>query len=297
MGTPAFAVESLNILVKNNYEIAAVVTAPDKPSGRGQKINMSAVKEYALNHEIPVLQPIKLKEETFLEALKDLNANLFVVVAFRMLPEVVWNMPEFGTFNLHASLLPQYRGAAPINWALINGETQTGVTTFFLQHEIDTGDILLSESIAILPEDDLSSLHDKLMDLGAELTLKTVQAIENNDIHPQAQSQEPTKPAPKIFKEDCLLNFEQNVTQVHNKVRGMSPFPAAFTHLEGKTLKIFKTEVQEIHGDVAHGTIDTDQKTYLRIKCKGGWLNVLELQLEGKKRMSVTDFLKGYRFQ
>jgi methionyl-tRNA formyltransferase len=297
MGTPAFAVESLNILVQNGYDIVAVVTAPDKPAGRGQKINMSAVKEYAIEHDILVLQPTKLKDEEFIQSLKDLNANLFVVVAFRMLPEVVWNMPEFGTFNLHASLLPQYRGAAPINWALINGETKTGVTTFFLQHEIDTGDILMSQSIDILPEDNLATLHDKLMNLGAELTLKTVKSIENNDTHPRAQSQEHTKPAPKIFKEDCLLDFNQNVLQVHNQVRGMSPFPAAFTHLEDKILKIFKTEVQKIHGDVPNGTFDTDEKTYLRIRCHNGWLNILELQLEGKKRMEVVDFLKGYRFK
>ena len=297
MGTPHFAVECLNILVQNGYDIAAVVTAPDRPAGRGQKINFSAVKEYALKNNIQILQPTKLKEEAFIQSLKELNANLFVVVAFRMLPEVVWNMPEFGTFNLHASLLPQYRGAAPINWAIINGETKTGVTTFFLQQEIDTGDILMSESIDILPEDNFETLHDKLMVLGAELTLKTVKAIENNDVHPIAQSQQPSTPAPKIFKEDGILDFNQTSTQLHNKVRGLSPFPAAYTHLDGKILKIFKTEVQEVHGDVPYGTIDTDQKTYLMIKCKKGWLNVLELQLEGKKRMIISDFLKGYRFQ
>lgn len=297
MGTPAFAVESLNILVQNGYDIAAVVTAPDKPAGRGQKINFSAVKEYALQNDLPILQPTKLKDTAFIQSLRDLNANLFVVVAFRMLPEVVWSMPQYGAFNLHASLLPQYRGAAPINWAIINGETKTGVTTFFLQQEIDTGDILMSESIDILPEDNLETLHDKLMVLGSELTLKTVQAIEDNDIHPIAQSKEPSTPAPKIFKEDCLINFNQTSIQVHNKVRGLSPFPAAYTHLDGKILKIFKTEIQDVHGDVPTGTFDTDQKTYLRIKCKRGWLNVLELQLEGKKRMVITDFLKGYRFQ
>lgn len=297
MGTPAFAVESLNILVQNGYDIAAVVTAPDKPAGRGQKINMSAVKEYALSHDIPILQPIKLKDDSFIQSLKVLNANLFVVVAFRMLPEIVWDMPELGTFNLHASLLPQYRGAAPINWAIINGETKTGVTTFFLQHEIDTGDILMREAIDILPEDNLESLHDKLMDLGAKLTLKTVQAIENDNIQPKSQADEPIIHAPKIFKEDGLLDFNQTVTQLHNRVRGLSPFPAAFTHLDNKILKIFKTEVQKIHGDVPNGTFDTDQKSYLRIKCEGGWLNVLELQLEGKKRMDIVSFLKGYRFQ
>lgn len=297
MGTPEFAVESLNILVKNGYDVAAVVTAPDKPAGRGQKLNMSAVKKYALEQNIPILQPVKLKDENFIQELKDLKANLFIVVAFRMLPEIVWNMPEIGTFNLHASLLPQYRGAAPINWAIINGEKKTGVTTFFLQHEIDTGDILMSESVDILPEDNASSLHDKLMNLGAKLTLQTVQAIENDNVRPQPQPDTEIKHAPKIFKEDCLLNFNEPVETVHNKIRGLSPFPAAFTHLDDKILKIYQTEIQKIHGDVANGIFDTDEKTFLRVKCTDGWLNILELQLEGKKRMSVTDFLKGYRFK
>lgn len=296
MGTPEFAVESLDILVKNGYDIAAVVTAPDKPAGRGQKLNMSAVKKYALEQNLPVLQPVKLKNEDFIRALKDTHANLFIVVAFRMLPEIVWNMPELGTFNLHASLLPQYRGAAPINWAIINGETKTGVTTFFLQHEIDTGDILMSESVDILPEDNVADLHDKLMHLGAGVTLKTVQAIENNSVHPQPQPNKEIKHAPKIFKEDCQLDFNDSVENIHNKVRGLSPFPAAFTHLDEKVLKIYRTEVQKIHGDYPNGTFDTDSKTYLRVKCEDGWLNILELQLEGKKRMHISDFLKGYRF-
>ncbi len=296
MGTPEFAVESLDILVKKGYDVAAVVTAPDKPAGRGQKLSMSAVKKYALEHNLHVLQPVKLKDESFIQELKDIQANLFIVVAFRMLPEVVWNMPEIGTFNLHASLLPQYRGAAPINWAIINGETKTGVTTFFLQHEIDTGDILMSESVDILPEDNASALHDKLMHLGARLTLKTVQAIENEDVRPQPQPDTEIKHAPKIFKEDCELDFNDPVEKIHNKVRGLSPFPAAFTHLDGKILKIYQTEVQKIHGDIANGIFDTDGKTYLRVKCEDGWLNIIELQLEGKKRMYISEFLKGYRF-
>lgn len=296
MGTPEFAVESLDILVKNNYDIAGVVTAPDKPAGRGQKLNMSAVKKYALEKGLHILQPVKLKDENFIRELKDLNANLFIVVAFRMLPEMVWNMPELGTFNLHASLLPQYRGAAPINWAIINGETKTGVTTFFLQHEIDTGDILMSESVDIHPDDNASDLHDKLMHLGAKLTLQTVQAIDHGNIQPKPQPDKEIIHAPKIFKEDCQLDFNEDVTRLYNKVRGLSPFPAAFTHLDGKVLKIFKTEVQKIHGDYPNGTFDTDEKTYLRVRCENGWLNILELQLEGKKRMYISDFLKGYRF-
>lgn len=295
MGTPAFAVESLDILVKSGYEIAAVVTSPDKPSGRGQKVNISAVKQYALDNHLPILQPTKLKDSDFVHTLKDIDANLFIVVAFRMLPEIVWDMPELGTFNLHASLLPQYRGAAPINWAIINGETQTGVTTFFLQHEIDTGDILFNESIAILPEDNAGTLHDKLMHLGAEVTLKTVKAIESNQIVPKAQPQVPIIHAPKIFKEDGLLNFEDSVTHVHNKVRGLSPYPGAYTYLNEKILKIFETRIELNDEQKAIGSFETDQKTFLKIRCQDGWLYVLSLQLEGKKKMDVQDFLKGYR--
>lgn len=297
MGTPEFAVESLDILVQNNYDIAAVITAPDKPAGRGQKINISAVKQYALEKNLNILQPVKLKDPEFLQTLKDLNANLFIVVAFRMLSEVVWSMPELGTFNLHASLLPQYRGAAPINWAIMNGEKETGVTTFFLQHEIDTGDVLFSEKTKILPEDDASSLHDKLKFIGAKLTLKTVQAIEQGNVQPQPQPDLEIKHAPKIFKEDCLLDFNWDVERIHNKVRGLSPFPAAYTHLNDKVLKIYKTEVQKIHGDVSNGFFDSDEKTYLRVKCENGWLNILELQLEGKKRMTTAEFLRGYKIK
>ncbi|MCO5233812.1 MAG: methionyl-tRNA formyltransferase [Chitinophagales bacterium] len=295
MGTPAFAVESLDILVKNGYEIAAIVTSPDKPSGRGQKMNISSVKQYALEHHLPILQPIKLKDEKFLQELKDINANLFIVVAFRMLPEVVWSMPELGTFNLHASLLPQYRGAAPINWAIINGETKTGVTTFFLQHEIDTGDILLNKTIDILPEDDAGSLHDKLMHLGAELTLKTVKAIASNQIKANPQPNAPSIHAPKIFKEDGLLNFNNPTIQVHNKIRGLSPYPGAYMYLNQKILKIFKSKIEIDINNITTGTIDTDQKSYFKIRCQDGWLHILSLQIEGKKKMDIQDFLKGYR--
>ncbi len=297
MGTPLFAVESLDILLQNNYDIAAVVTAPDKPAGRGRKLSVSAVKAKALEHHIPILQPIKFKDEQFLEELKNFQANLFIVVAFRMLPETVWSIPEYGTFNLHASLLPQYRGAAPINWAVINGEVKTGVTTFFIEHQIDTGDILLSEEVEILDTDNASSLHNKLMKTGAELVLTTVKGIEFGTLTPVSQPQNaPIKPAPKIFKEDCLLDFSQEVTQVHNKVRGLAYYPGAFTFLEGKNLKIFKTEVQVYDDQIEPGVIETDEKSYMRIKCRDGWLNILELQLEGKKRMSIADFLRGYNF-
>lgn len=295
MGTPEFAVESLEILLKNNYDVAAVVTAPDRPAGRGRKLSMSAVKTKALEHQIPVLQPKRLKDEDFIEELRSYQANLFIVVAFRMLPEVIWDMPEIGTFNLHASLLPQYRGAAPINWAIINGETQTGITTFFIEHKIDTGDILMSETVDILPSDNASSLHDRLMQKGAELVLKTVTNIERGTIESQPQPKGvKLKPAPKIFKEDCLLDFQEDVISVHNKIRGLSYYPGAFTQLQGKVLKIFKTEVEQTNDAVEIGVFDTDEKTYMKVKCSNGWLNILELQLEGKKRMSTEDFLRGY---
>ena len=298
MGTPEFAVESLDILLKNHYEVCAVITAPDKPAGRGQKIKMSAVKEYALEHQLKILQPDKLKDPGFIEELKSLQANLFVVVAFRMLPEIIWSMPKNGTFNLHASLLPQYRGAAPINWAIINGDTVTGVTTFFLQQQIDTGDLLFQKSIEILPEDNAESLHDKLMHLGANLTLQTVEAIAADKITPTPQPHNTTlKPAPKIFKEDCLLDFSQDVIQIHNKVRGLSPFPTAYTFLDGKILKIYATQPEKSPSNQKIGSIESDGKTFLKIRCADGWINLLEIQLEGKKRMTVADFLKGYHFK
>lgn len=296
MGTPEFAVPSLSILVDHGYDIAAVVTAPDKPAGRGQQLRMSAIKEYALSKDIPVLQPIKLKDPAFLEALQQLNAILFIVVAFRMLPEVVWRMPKLGTFNLHGSLLPNYRGAAPINWAVINGEQKTGVTTFFLQHEIDTGDVLFQEEIDILPEDNAGSLHDKMMITGAELVLKTVRAIEKGEAIGQAQEMsDALKHAPKIFKEDCLLDFNLDALSNHNRVRGLSPYPTAWMLLQNKILKIYRSSIVTGQQDVTPGSIQSDGKTYIRVKCADQWLQLEEVQLEGKKRMSAEEFLRGFK--
>ena len=295
MGTPDFAVPSLDILVQHNYEIVGVITAPDKPAGRGQQLHQSAVKKYAVEKNLAVLQPEKLKNADFINELKALEPNLFIVVAFRMLPELVWQMPEYGTFNLHASLLPQYRGAAPINWAVINGEKETGVTTFFLQQEIDTGNIILQEKINIEDEDNAGSVHDKLMDIGSQLVLKTVQQIEENSVTEQPQELTTSKHAPKIYKETCLIDWNKPVLEIHNLIRGLSPYPTAFTHLDGKVLKIYKSEVilRQAHDDKAYLT---DNKTYLSFKCANGYLDILELQLEGKKRMKVDEFLRGHKF-
>lgn len=300
-GTPDFAVASLRALAESGHEIAAVVTAPDKPAGRGQQLSQSAVKQFALEAGLPLLQPEKLKAPEFLETLRELAADLHVVVAFRMLPEAVWAMPPLGTINVHASLLPQYRGAAPINWAIINGEAFTGVTTFQLQHEIDTGGILMQNEIAILPQDDFGTLYQKLMEQGAALLTETVQELAAGTLVPQPQPQHPEglKHAPKIFKADCKLDFTQMAEAVHNKVRGLSPFPTAFTMLDGKALRIFKSRFQTIQeGYPLHkpGDYDTDGKSYLRFATPDGWLYAEELQLEGKKRMGVLEFLRGYRF-
>lgn len=302
MGTPDFAVPSLDILVQHNYKIVGVITAPDKPAGRGQQLHQSAVKKYAVEKNLAVLQPEKLKNADFINELKALEPNLFIVVAFRMLPELVWQMPEYGTFNLHASLLPQYRGAAPINWAVINGEKETGVTTFFLQQEIDTGNIILKEKINIEDEDNAGSVHDKLMDIGSQLVLKTVQQIEENSVTEQPQELTTSKHAPKIFKETCLINWNKPVLEIHNLIRGLSPYPTAFTHLDGKVLKIYKSAVilRQAQDDSALAQNDkaylTDNKTYLSFKCANGYLDILELQLEGKKRMKVDEFLRGHKF-
>lgn len=295
MGTPDFAVPSLDILVQHNYKIVGVITAPDKPAGRGQQLHQSAVKKYAVEKNLAVLQPEKLKNADFINELKALEPNLFIVVAFRMLPELVWQMPEYGTFNLHASLLPQYRGAAPINWAVINGEKETGVTTFFLQQEIDTGNIILQEKINIEDEDNAGSVHDKLMDIGSQLVLKTVQKIEENSVTEQPQELTTSKHAPKIYKETCLIDWNKPVLEIHDLIRGLSPYPTAFTHLDGKVLKIYKSEVilRQAHDDKAYLT---DNKTYLSFKCANGYLDILELQLEGKKRMKVDEFLRGHKF-
>jgi len=295
MGTPEFAVPSLEILVNNKFNVVAVITAPDKPQGRGQKLTPSPVKECALRHNIPVLQPVNLKSPQFLEELKGYHGNLQVVVAFRMLPEAVWALPAMGTFNLHGSLLPQYRGAAPINWAIINGENETGVTTFFLKHEIDTGSIIFQEKETIKEDDDVGSVYDRLMHKGAELVLKTVKAIEQGDCPstPQTESAE-IKHAPKIYKEMCQINWNQPTEQVRNFVRGLSPYPAAWTLIGNKTFKIFKSSRAPANSDIVQpGEFITDDKTYLYFKTSDGLLSVDEFQPEGKKRMKVKEFFRG----
>lgn len=298
MGTPDFAVASLDILVKNNYNVVGVITAPDKPAGRGLQLNESAVKKYAVAHNIPVLQPEKLKNETFLEALRALQADLQVVVAFRMLPEVVWDMPRLGTINVHASLLPDYRGAAPINWAVINGEKQSGVTTFKLQHAIDTGNVLFSAAVPIREDETAGELHDDLMQTGATLLLKTVEALASGNVQEMPQPEvADAKHAPKIFKEDCQVNWEKPVDAVYNLVRGLSPYPTAWALLHDKTLKIFKAGKEHGQPKEAPGTPVSDKKTFLKFATPDGYLQVLELQLEGKKRMGVEEFLRGYRFE
>jgi methionyl-tRNA formyltransferase len=296
LGTPAFAVASLDALIKSGHDVAAVVTAPDKPAGRGMQLQYSAIKDYAVANNLPVLQPEKLKNPGFIEQLRSYNAEVQAVVAFRMLPEMVWNMPPQGTINVHASLLPQYRGAAPINWAIINGETETGVTTFRLQQEIDTGNILMQDRVAILPEDNAGSLHDKLMDAGARLLVCTLEGIEAGTLkgYPQPVSAE-MKSAPKIFKEDTKIDWQQTAVNVHNLVRGLSPYPAAYTMLQDKTLKIFSTRYELAKHGAAPGSHDTDGVSWLRFAAADGWIYVDELQLEGKKRMDTTSFLRGYR--
>jgi len=296
MGTPDFAVASLNALVEAGFDVVGVVTAADKPAGRGQKLNESAIKQYAVSKGLKVLQPLKLKDPLFIDELKSLNADLQVVVAFRMLPEMVWDMPAKGTINLHASLLPQYRGAAPINHAIINGEKESGVTTFFLKHEIDTGDIILSESVSIADDDTAGDLHDKLMNVGAGLLVKTVKAIEAGDYteQPQPQSNE-LKHAPKIFKEHCLIDWNQSVDKIYNLIRGLSPYPTAFTTLNNKSLKVFKAEYEEKEPGISPGSFLSDGKTYLKFAARDGFIKFTDLQYEGKKRMKVDEFLRGMR--
>lgn len=297
MGTPDFAVASLKALIENGENVVGVVTAPDRPAGRGQKLRKSAVKAFAVAHKIPVMQPEKLRDKNFLEQLANLKADLQVVVAFRMLPEIVWDMPVHGTINVHASLLPQYRGAAPINHVIINGETETGVTTFRLNHEIDTGEILLSKKIKIEPSDNVGTLHDKLMQLGAQALIETVQGIKSNNIKPIDQNtlidKLELKPAPKIFKEDCLINWEKTCDAILHLIRGLSPYPGAYTFVNNKTLKIFNADIlNETHGQTP-GSYISDGKTFLRFACKDGYINVSELQIEGKKRMKIDEFLRG----
>ncbi|HRJ17178.1 MAG TPA: methionyl-tRNA formyltransferase [Saprospiraceae bacterium] len=298
MGTPDFAVPSLRILLDNGFDVAGVVTATDKWGGRGkQQLLQSAVKRFAVERGLPVLQPEKLKDPQFLEQLAALDANLQVIVAFRMLPEAVWRMPALGAFNLHGSLLPRYRGAAPINWAVINGDTETGVTTFFLNSEIDTGDLLFQERMTIGPDDTAGDVHDRMMELGAQTVLKTVQAIENQSYTLQKQDEGQASKAPKIFHETCQINFRQSAAEVHNFIRGLSPYPAAWTMLEGEELKILRSSPATGTPPVAPGMFFTDQKSWLRYATNDGWVEVLELQLQGRRRMSIADFMKGYRFR
>ncbi|KGE16037.1 methionyl-tRNA formyltransferase [Sphingobacterium deserti] len=299
MGTPDFAVASLRALLETGEDVVAVVTGEDKPAGRGQKMHESAVKKYAVENNIPVLQPAKLKSTAFLDELASYAADLQVVVAFRMLPEAVWNMPPLGTINVHASLLPQYRGAAPINHAIMNGEKESGVTTFLLQQEIDTGNILFSEKVSIDEADNAGVLHDKLMVAGADVLLKTIQAFKTNTVTPTPQSNFDTaslKTAPKIFKEDCEIDWHSTTEQVYNRIRGLSPYPTAFTKLHGKGLKIFEAE-KTGKIDVLPGEHITDGKTFVQYATADGSILLKVLQLEGKKKMRIDEFLRGYRFE
>ena len=297
-GTPEFAVASLQALVEAKLSVVAVVTAPDKPAGRGQQIQSSPVKIYAEIQGLPILQPEKLKNPAFLEELKSYQADLQIIVAFRMLPEQVWNMPKLGSFNLHASLLPNYRGAAPIHWAIINGEVETGVTTFFLQHEIDTGDLLFQEKEAISETDTTGDLYDRLMQKGAKLVVKTVLAIENNSTHPQPQIESSElKTAPKLHRSSGEIHWSKPGKEIYNLVRGMNPFPAAHTLFQGKNCKVFQVSFHpQIVPSLAIGVWDTDQKTYLRVGCSDGYIDILEWQMEGKKRLKIEEFLRGYSF-
>lgn len=307
MGTPDFAVESLRQLVEGGYNVVGIITMPDKPMGRhGSVLQPSPVKQYAVEKGLRVLQPANLKDETFVEELRSLKADLQVVVAFRMLPEVVWNMPSMGTFNLHASLLPQYRGAAPINWAIINGDTETGITTFFLKHEIDTGEVIQQVRVPIADEDNVEVVHDKLMMLGGKLVTETVDAILAGTVKPIPQEElisltaEELRPAPKIFKETCRIDWSKGVKATYDFIRGLSPYPAAWTELTSmddtsQVLKIFQTEKKYLPHTEKTGAVSTDGKTYLRIALSDGYLYVHSLQLAGKKRMPIADFLRGFK--
>ena len=303
MGTPQFAVESLKTLIEEKYNVVGVVTMPDKPIGRHQtELSVSAVKQFAQNHGLPILQPASLRDEAFLEALRKWEADIQIVVAFRMLPEVVWAMPPFGTFNLHAALLPQYRGAAPINWAIINGETQTGVTTFFLDHDIDTGNIIRRVPVPILDTDNAGNVHDRLMHLGAKLVRETVDAVIEGDLHtiPQQSLAEETKlhTAPKIFRETCSIQWGNGVKRTYDFIRGLSPYPAAWTELvyggRRQVMKIYSTEKEFSTHQFPTGTLHTDGKTLLKAALPDGWLHIKTLQLSGKRRMDINEFLRGF---
>ncbi len=302
MGTPEFAVASLDALVNAGYNIVGVVTAPDKPSGRGMQLNESAVKKYAIEKNLNIFQPEKLKNPAFIDALKSLDADVQIVVAFRMLPEIVWNMPPVGTINVHASLLPQYRGAAPINWAIINGEKETGVTTFKLQQEIDTGNILLQEKISIYENETAEELHDALKELGAKVLLKTIKQFESGEI---TEKQQPAisydlstiKHAPKIFTETCKIDWNNKADDIFNLIRGLSPHPCAFSYLRNKVMKIYFGKKEIGNHYFANGDVQTDGKTYLKFTCADGFIHCTDIQLQGKKRMKTEDFLRGYKIK
>jgi methionyl-tRNA formyltransferase len=304
MGTPGFAVESLKALVNNRHNVAAVITGPDKPAGRGQVLKSPPVKVFALENNLKVLQPENLKSEDFISQLRALNADLQVVVAFRILPEVVWAMPRLGTFNLHASLLPDYRGAAPINWAIINGEKVTGVTTFFIDQNIDTGRIIFQEKLGIGPDENAGELHDRLMKAGATLVIKTVDAIERGDCKPIDQSAldkgREIKAAPKIYKEDCKINWSDNISSIYNFIRGLSPYPGAWTEFvspagERLSLKIFESGILMTEKKTGAGSIESDGRSFLRIAVQGGYLYIKKLQLAGRNKMEIKEFLKGFK--
>lgn len=303
MGTPEFAVESLRRLVEGGYNVVGVITMPDKPAGRGHKLQYSPVKQYALSQGLPLLQPEKLKDESFLESLRAWQADLQIVVAFRMLPQVVWDMPRMGTFNLHASLLPQYRGAAPINWAVINGDTETGITTFFLKHEIDTGEVIQQVRVPIADTDDVGIVHDRLMMLGGQLVTETVDAILSGHVTTIPQEEmafgEILRPAPKIFKETCRIQWDSPAKRIYDFVRGLSPYPAAWSELhlptgEILTVKVFETEKLPVVHSLTVGSIQTDGKKYLHVAVADGFIGIRSLQLPGKKRLAVDELLRGF---
>jgi methionyl-tRNA formyltransferase len=303
MGTPEFAVPSLDKLLQAGNNIVGVITAPDKPAGRGMNLQQSAIKKYAVEKGLKILQPEKLKSDDFLKELKELHADVQIVVAFRMLPEVVWNMPPMGTINLHASLLPQYRGAAPINWAIINGEKETGATTFKLQHQIDTGDILLQQKMNIGEDETAGELHDRMKEIGADLLVKTIDGLADETLKEIPQSNllpnagEPDRGlhAPKLSTQTSGIDWNKNVDEVYNLIRGLSPYPGAFTFLKSKTLKIYKAKKEIIHPSVKPGEFETDKKTFLKFACVNGYISITELQLEGKKKITIEEFLRGYR--
>ncbi|SDH30070.1 methionyl-tRNA formyltransferase [Winogradskyella thalassocola] len=301
MGTPDFAVATLKALIDNNYNVVGVLTAPDRPAGRGQKLRASAVKEFALEHQLNILQPTNLKAESFLEDLKALNANLQIIVAFRMLPKVVWQMPKYGTFNLHASLLPQYRGAAPIHWAIINGETKTGVTTFFIDEKIDTGAIIQSEETEIGPTTTVGQLHDELMAIGSELVIKTVEQIETDSVTTTIQPQtDDLRTAYKLNRENCKIDWSQPIDTIYNKIRGLNPFPTAWCYLDNDdneplSVKLYGVEKREENHNNANGCIIAT-KDELKVACQGGYINILEIQLPGKRKMEIKSLLNGFNF-